>query len=119
MLTRWRLPPESVPTSSSARPARRVWASMRWTASSTSGTFSSRANRRRFSATDSLRYTAACWGTQPTCSRSSEIRPELGRWMPARIDSSVVLPAPLGPMTATRSPGLAVNETSRRATRSP
>ena len=30
--------------------------------------------------------------------------PLVGRWMPARIDSSVVLPAPFGPITATSSP---------------
>ena len=45
--------------------------------------------------------------------------PEVDGWMPARIESSVVLPAPLGPMMATRSPGRASNETSRSARRSP
>src|SRR4051812_46686379 len=39
--------------------------------------------------------------------------------MPARIESSVVLPAPLGPMTATSSPREAVSSTPRRASRSP
>ena len=54
MFTRWRLPPDSEPVSSRARSARPVWSSMRSTVASTSGTFSSRANRRRFSATDSF-----------------------------------------------------------------
>ena len=39
--------------------------------------------------------------------------------MPARIDSRVVLPAPLGPITATSSPRPAESETPRRASRSP
>src|ERR671915_2181039 len=39
--------------------------------------------------------------------------------MPARIDSSVVLPAPLGPITATSSPRPADSETPRSAARSP
>ena len=46
-------------------------------------------------------------------------RPEVGSWIPDRIDSSVVLPAPLGPMMASRSPAPAWNETSRSASRSP
>ncbi len=54
MFTRWRLPPDSEPVSSRARSARPVWSSIRSTVASTSGTFSSRANRRRFSATDSF-----------------------------------------------------------------
>src|SRR3954465_7480958 len=39
--------------------------------------------------------------------------------MPARIDSRVVLPAPLGPITATSSPRPALSETPRSASRSP
>src|SRR4051812_40077696 len=39
--------------------------------------------------------------------------------MPARIDSSVVLPAPFGPMTATSSPRRALIVTPRSAVRSP
>jgi hypothetical protein len=54
MFTRWRLPPESVPTGSRARSARPVCSSIRATAASTSATFSSRAKRRRFSATESF-----------------------------------------------------------------
>ena len=45
--------------------------------------------------------------------------PALGRCAPASIDSSVVLPAPLGPITATISPARASKLTSRSATRSP
>jgi hypothetical protein len=54
MFTRWRLPPDSRPSSSSARSARPVWSSIRATTASGSATFSSRANSRRFSATDSF-----------------------------------------------------------------
>src|SRR4051812_25390768 len=39
--------------------------------------------------------------------------------MPARIDSSVVLPAPFGPITPTSSPAEAHSDTPRSATRSP
>src|SRR5262245_61972526 len=39
--------------------------------------------------------------------------------MPARIESSVVLPAPFGPITATSSPRAAVSDTPRSATLSP
>ena len=54
MLTRCWLPPDSRPTSSPARSARSVCSSIRATAASTSSTFSSRANSRRFSATESF-----------------------------------------------------------------
>ena len=47
------------------------------------------------------------------------ISPSVGGWMPARIDKSVVLPAPLGPITATSSLGYASKLTSRSATRAP
>ena len=46
-------------------------------------------------------------------------RPASGSRIPARIESSVVLPAPLGPITASSSPGAAANDTSRSAARSP
>src|SRR6185503_7841460 len=42
-----------------------------------------------------------------------------GRSSPARIRSSVVLPAPLAPNTATVAPAGSENDTSRSATRSP
>ena len=45
--------------------------------------------------------------------------PSSACWMPARIDSSVVLPAPLGPITATSSPRPADSETPRSASLSP
>ena len=51
------------------------------------------------------------WSRAPAAGAPSRLRrgprltlPALGRWMPARIESSVVLPAPLGPTTATSSP---------------
>ena len=74
----------------------------RATAASGSASFSSRANRRRFSATESLEYSAGCCGTQPTACRAgrTQARPRSARATPARIESSVVLPAPLGPMIA-------------------
>ena len=54
MLTRWRLPPDSLPTSSPARSREAGLVSIRATVPSTSWTFSSRANSRRFSATESF-----------------------------------------------------------------
>ena len=51
MLTRWRLPPDSVPSSSPARSPRPVCSSIRATTASGSATRSRRANSRRFSAT--------------------------------------------------------------------
>ena len=44
-------------------------------------------------------------GTQPTSRGGRETSPASAFWSPPRIDSSVVLPAPLGPMMATSSPG--------------
>ena len=43
--------------------------------------------------------------------------PASGSRIPARIESRVVFPAPFGPITASSSPGAAVNETSRSAAR--
>ena len=54
MFTRWRLPPDSRLTSSPARSRRSVCSSIRSTVRSTSATRSSRANSRRFSATESF-----------------------------------------------------------------
>ena len=54
MFTRWRLPPERLPSSSSARSSSPVCMSIRSTVASTSATFSSLANRRRFWATVSF-----------------------------------------------------------------
>ena len=119
MFTRCWLPPDRRPTSSSARSPRPVCSSIPSTAAGTSSTFSSRANRRRFSATVSFEYSAGCCGTHPTCSADGDTLPLLGTSAPARICSSVVFPAPLGPMTATSSPRWDSNETSRSAIRSP
>jgi hypothetical protein len=119
MFTRWRLPPESRLTSSPARSASAVCSSIRATVLSTSGTRSRRAKSRRFSATDSFEYSAGCCGTQPACSGRSDTQPDVGSSAPARICSSVVLPAPFGPMIATRSPAATSNETERSASRVP
>jgi hypothetical protein len=54
MFTRWRLPPERRPTSSPARALSPVCSSIRSTAASVSAMPSSRAKRRRFSATESF-----------------------------------------------------------------
>ena len=51
--------------------------------------------------------------------RSSDTLPVVGASAPARICSSVVLPAPFGPMIASSSPGAALNETSCSARRAP
>src|SRR5918999_1301398 len=61
---------------------------------------------------------AGCWGTHPIEAGASTSPPSAG-WMPARMDRRVVLPAPLGPMTATSSPRPAARETPRSATLSP
>lgn len=81
----------------------------------------------------SLATVAACswssgfWNTKPTLRASSAISspaasrpstvtvPDVGRAMPIRCRASVLLPAPLGPTTATRSPALTVSETSASA----
>ena len=88
--------------------------------------------RRPSATTSSTRIengSAVCWGT--TASRraisgrsrvaigvpSSSTRPAAGRSVPARTRSSVDLPAPLGPISATRSPCSSVKLTSRRIAR--
>ena len=55
----------------------------------------------------------------PTSPGDFDTLPPSGRWIPARIESSVVLPAPLGPMMATCSPRAAENDTPFSASRSP
>src|SRR5947209_15678313 len=120
MFTRCWLPPERVPTSSWPRSASPISWSMRPAASSGSGSFSRRANRRRFSTTESFEYTAACCGTQPTGRSEARDRwPSVGSRTSARIDSSVVLPAPLGPIMATISPARISKLTGRSAVRAP
>jgi hypothetical protein len=42
-------------------------------------------------------------------------RPPTGSKIPAKVRSSVVLPAPLPPTSASRSPGLSVKDTLRKA----
>ena len=60
---------------------------------------------RRFSATRELAVERRLLGHPADLARADATTlPASGRWIPARIDSSVVLPAPLGPMTATSSP---------------
>ena len=82
MFTRWRLPPDSVLSSSRARSRSPVCSSIRSTAASGSATFSRRANSRRFSATESFEYTAGCWGTQPTSAGGRETSPASARSSP-------------------------------------
>ena len=106
MFTRWRLPPDSVvdrvvrallePGERRASGARRRPAA---------ATFSSRANSRRFSSDRELACRsppAAAPSRRPA--RGARRCPSPARCAPARISSSVVLPAPLGPMIASASP---------------
>ncbi len=44
------------------------------------------------------------------------IRPEVGRWLPARQSNIVVLPAPLGPTSPTISPASTVKDIPSTAT---
>jgi hypothetical protein len=46
---------------------------------------------------------------------SNAISPPLGRTRPEMVESSVVLPAPLPPMSATTSPGRTCSEARRTA----
>ena len=55
----------------------------------------------------------------PDLARLARNRASSGRRIPASIESSVVLPAPLGPITASSSPRCASKLTPRSATRSP
>ncbi|GAC1367752.1 MAG: hypothetical protein NVSMB47_18720 [Polyangiales bacterium] len=72
----------------------------------------------------------ACWGTNPTRRRiarssvdesaptsrpSKRYVPSLGRWVAFKIRSSVVFPAPDGPINATRSPIATSRSTPRTA----
>ena len=50
---------------------------------------------------------------------SIEMAPAVGRIMPDTTRMSVVLPAPLGPITATASPWRTCSETSKRAWKVP
>ena len=120
MFTRWRLPPESLPSSSRARSRRPVCSSIRVDRRLRVGDLLQpreqpqvlgdrelRVDRRLLRAPSRPR--AAARETSPASALSS----------PPTIDSSVVLPAPLGPITATSSPSAASKLTSRSATRSP
>src|SRR6266542_2167143 len=63
---------------------------------------------------------AASRADHPVTSRPAKcIRPEVGRWAPAIVANSVLLPAPLGPMSPTTPPSDRSNETSRLAHRPP
>ena len=119
MLTRCWLPPESVPT----------WSSRR----STSAGLVEHPRDRGVDVLDPLepgeQAQVLGHGQAPVerrglrhpadLARARDTAPASGSRIPARIESSVVLPAPLGPITASSSPARAVNETPRRAARSP
>ena len=73
---------------------------------------------------------AGCWGTQAICRRQASmaiessgrppasIRPSLGSTNRSSSASSELLPAPLAPATAIRSPGAMVSDTPSSAGRS-
>ena len=116
MLTRCRLPPERRPTSSlGAVGEARLGEHARDGRLEVVDAPRAARTARRFSATESLRYTAGCCGTQPTRRRAGRPSRRPAPARPPRIDSSVVLPAPLGPMIATTSPAAAANVTPRSA----
>src|SRR5437870_678823 len=58
-------------------------------------------------------------GTRVTSRPKRRIRPDEGRKIPVTMLKSVVLPAPLGPMIARRSPGATARLTSASAVRPP
>ena len=119
MLIRCWFPPESRATISPRRSPSPVSSSISSTDASGSSCFSSRAKSMRFSSTVSRRYNAACCGTHPTAPSPVSTSPPSAPWIPARIESNVVFPAPLGPITATSSPAAAAKLTPLSASRSP
>ncbi len=110
--TRWRLPPERRSTRSSARSRSPVCSSIRCHRGLAGrppppgGRTASGSPRP-----SSFAYTAGCCGAQPIAAPAPgpSTVPALAGCTPARIDSSVVLPAPFGPTTATSSPGSTSN----------
>ena len=105
MFTRWRLPPDSLPTlvvGALAR-GRSARASARRPRRGRAPSPAARTAAGSRPPTASSRPPAAA-GTQPTSRGGTRQGRRRRAGCPARIDSSVVLPAPLGPMIATSSP---------------
>ena len=65
------------------------------------------------------RLTTSNAGAPPIASPSNTMSPRRGAIMPAMLFSSVLLPAPLAPITATTSPALTLSETPNSAWKSP
>ena len=101
MLSRCRLPPESLPVSASGSSS--VSSSIRSTASS-GARLQPREQPQVLAHGQLARRPRRAAGPSRPSGRSSV--PSSGVSVPARICSSVVLPAPLGPMIATRSPAV-------------
>ncbi len=120
MFTRWRLPPESSATWSSARSRRPVRSSIRSTVAVGVVDLLQPGEQAQVLGHRELAVHGRLLGHPADLARARGSRcPPSGRWIPARIESSVVLPAPLGPITATSSPRAADSDTPRSASRSP
>ena len=107
MLTRWRLPPDSVPSSSPARLAEAgLLEHPRHDGVGVGDALQAREQPQVLGHAE-LGVDRRLLGHPADLARrcGSPCRWS-ARCSPARIDSSVVLPAPLGPMTATTSPGV-------------
>ena len=122
MLTRCWLPPESVPT----------WSSRRSASAGLLEHLARRSPRRRRDALEPGEQAQVLLDRQPPVERrllrhpadlagGRLTLPASGSRIPARIESSVVLPAPLGPITPSSSPGCGLEAdaaAARRARRS-
>ena len=103
--SRWRWPPERS----------RGWRSTTSLRPTTASAVGARLVARRARAGGSRRGTAAAAPTRPR----ARTRPRVGSSSPAAWRSSVDLPAPLRPISATRSPGSTARSTPRRIARPP
>jgi len=124
MATRWAIPPESSAGKASAKPASPTLAirASACAARSAAGTPASSSGRAILSRALRQGIRFACWKTRPirrwgrvTGSPSSKAWPRAGAISPAMIRSSVVLPQPLGPTSATNAPRGTANDTPSRA----
>ena len=116
MLTRWRLPPDRRPTSSPARSRRPVCSSIRVDRGLDVGDLLQAREQPQVLGHRELRVQRRLLrhpADLPRAQRHGARASAPAR--PARICSSVVLPAPLGPMIATSSPRPAAKVTSRSA----
>ena len=66
-----------------------------------------------------IRVRSSAMSVAPSSSPRTSMRPLVGNIRPARIESRVVLPAPLGPITTQRSPSETLQLTLSRRSRSP